>query len=93
MRRIERTEKFKLDYKRERKGRHRAVLGTALVEALSLLANDQALDERYRDHVLAGQWHGHRDCHLRPDLVLIYRKPDPETLQLVRLGSHSELSL
>ncbi len=32
-----------------------------------------------------------RDCHLRPDLVLIYRKVDEETLQLVRLGSHSEL--
>ena len=93
MRRIERTKKFKLDYKRERKGRHRAVLDTALAEALSLLANDQALDERYRDHALAGQWHGHRDCHLRPDLILIYRKPDSETLQLVRMGSHSELSL
>ena len=32
-----------------------------------------------------------RDCHVKPDLVLIYRKPDDETLQLVRLGSHSEL--
>jgi mRNA interferase YafQ len=47
----------------------------------------------YRDHVLAGNWQDHRDCHIKPDLVLIYRKPDPQTLQLVRLGSHSELSL
>jgi addiction module RelE/StbE family toxin len=35
----------------------------------------------------------HWDCHVKPDLVLIYRKPDAETLQLVRLGSHSELGL
>lgn len=41
MRRIERTKKFKLDYKRERKGRHRAVLGTALAEALFLLTHDR----------------------------------------------------
>ncbi|EON20058.1 hypothetical protein C265_09346 [Cupriavidus sp. GA3-3] len=34
-----------------------------------------------------------RDCHVRPDLLLIYRKPDPWTLQLVRLGSHSELAM
>ena len=34
---------------------------------------------------------GFRDCHIRPDLVLIYEKPDAHTLRLVRLGSHSEL--
>jgi mRNA interferase YafQ len=42
---------------------------------------------------LTGDWHDHRDCHLRPDLVLIYRKPNPDDLELVRLGSHSELGL
>ena len=47
----------------------------------------------YRDHPLTGQWEDHRDCHVRPDLVLIYRLPDADTLQLVRLGSHSELGL
>jgi mRNA interferase YafQ len=46
-----------------------------------------------RDHALSGEWKDHRDCHLKPDLVLIYRLPDVETLELVRLGSHSELSL
>ena len=35
----------------------------------------------------------HRDCHIRPDLILIYRKPDDASLELVRLGSHSELGL
>jgi mRNA interferase YafQ len=44
-------------------------------------------------HALSNNWQDYRDCHIRPDLVLIYRKPDDETLQLVRLGSHSELGL
>jgi mRNA interferase YafQ len=57
------------------------------------LANDQALDPRHRDHGLTGDWKDHRDCHIKPDLVLIYRLPDGEWLQLVRLGSHSELGL
>ena len=44
-------------------------------------------------YALSGDWQDHRDCHLKPDLVLIYRKPDDAELQLVRLGSHSELGL
>lgn len=39
----------------------------------------------------AGDWKDHRDCHIKPDLVLIYRKPDAGVVQLVRIGSHSEL--
>lgn len=60
---------------------------------VSLLAADAPLPEKYRDHALTGGWKDHRDCHIRPDLVLIYRKPDAEALELVRLGSHSALSL
>jgi hypothetical protein len=45
----------------------------------------------YFDHALSGEWRDFRDCHIRPDLILIYRKPDAENLELVRLGSHSEL--
>jgi mRNA interferase YafQ len=58
-----------------------------------LLAADGTLDDRHRDHLLTGEWNDCRDCHVRPDLVLIYRKPDDDTLELVRLGSHSELGL
>ena len=57
------------------------------------LAFDQPLEPRYRDHVLAGDWKDHRDCHAKPDLVLIYRKPDDHVLQLVRIGAHSTLGL
>lgn len=52
----------------------------------------KTLDPKYCDHPLFGDWVDHRDCHIKPDLVLIYRKPD-DVLQLVRLGSHSELGL
>ena len=93
MRKIERTGQFKRDYKREAKGRHQATLDADLVPVLVALANDQRLEPRHRDHALTGNWKDHRDCHVKPDLVLIYQKPDADTLRLVRLGSHSELGL
>ena len=49
--------------------------------------------QRHLDHPLSGEWSDHRDCHIKPDLILIYRKPDDDHLDLVRLGSHSELGL
>ncbi len=58
-----------------------------------MLAEDKPLTRRFFDHPLSGEWSDHRDCHIRPDLILIYRKPDGESLELVRLGSHSELGL
>jgi mRNA interferase YafQ len=93
MRTIEYTTQFKRDYKREIKGKHKAILNSLFVEIINLLARDRSIAAKHRDHALSNNWHDHRDCHIKPDLVLIYRKPDEETLQLVRLGSHSELSL
>ena len=93
MRTIERTSRFKRDYKRESKGRYRTALDSEFREVVSALLLDQPLAEKYRDHALSGDWKDHRDCHIKPDLVLIYRKPDDQRLQLVRLGSHSELGL
>jgi mRNA interferase YafQ len=55
------------------------------------LVRDQTLVEKHRDHALTGEWKDHRDCHIKPDLVLIYRKTSSGLLQLIRLGSHSEL--
>ncbi len=93
MRKIERTTKFRRDYKRELKGKHKKSLEKDFIALLGLLASDQALPAKYQDHALSGNWIDHRDCHLYPDLVLIYRKPDEQTLQLVRIGSHNELSM
>jgi mRNA interferase YafQ len=93
MRTIRRTARFKKDYKREAKGRHRATLDKDLRKTLLLLASDAVLPPSCRDHPLTGEWKDFRNCHVKPDLVLIYRKPDAKTLDLVRLGSHSELGL
>ncbi len=93
MRVIKQTGQFKRDLKREAKGRHGATLEAALLPVIAALAKDAAMEPRHRDHALTGDWKDHRDCHVKPDLVLIYRKPDTDSLQLVRLGSHSELGL
>lgn len=93
MRRIEQTSQFRRDYKRETKGQHRSTLDLELPPIVKALAYDHLLEPRHRDHVLTGDWKDHKDCHIKPNLVLIYRKPDDKVLQLVRLGSHSELEL
>ena len=91
MRRIERTTAFRRDFKREKKGQYRGTLDFLVSEVVSLLIQDILLPGKNRDHGLGGDWQDHRECHLRPDLLLVYRKPSPDVLQLVRLGSHSEL--
>jgi mRNA interferase YafQ len=93
MRTISYTNRFKRDYKREKAGRHGKTLDADLMQVVNLLAADTPLPRRNFDHPLSGEWSDHRDCHIKPDLVLIYRKPDKDNLQLVRLGSHSELGL
>jgi mRNA interferase YafQ len=93
MRAIKYTKRFKRDYRREQSGVLGKRLDKLLMEAVNLLAADTPLPQRYVDHPLGGEWKDHRDCHIRPDLVLIYRKTDPGSLELVRLGSHSELGI
>lgn len=93
MRKIEHTHQFKRDYKREAKGTHRETLTSDFLNIVKALASDKPLAEKHRDHALTGEWNDHRDCHVKPDLVLIYRKPNNKVLQLVRLGSHSEIGL
>jgi mRNA interferase YafQ len=93
MRTIERTGQFKRDYKRELKGAQRDALETDFIAVVENLADDKFLPEKNHDHAIIGEWKDFRDCHIRPDLVLIYRKFEPEVLQLVRLGSHRELGL
>ena len=93
MRTIKRSGQFSRDLKREAKGQHRAILAKEFITIIAALAKDEPLAAKHRDHALAGNWKDHRDCHIRPDLVLIYRKTGVDTLALVRLGSHSELGL
>ncbi|MDR0457453.1 MAG: type II toxin-antitoxin system YafQ family toxin [Burkholderiaceae bacterium] len=91
MRTIEQTSRFKRDLKREAKGQYRQILKEGFIALLATLANDRPLAEKHQDHDLSGQWAGYRECHVKPDLLLIYCKSNPDTLQLARLGSHSEL--
>jgi mRNA interferase YafQ len=91
MRTIERTGQFKRDFKREQRGRYAAQLTSLLPEVIGRLAQDEELPARFKDHNLSGDWSDHRECHIKPDLLLIYRKPDEHVLQLVRMGSHAEL--
>lgn len=85
------SKRFKRDYKREKSGHHSKKLQAMLNEVLGILAGNKPFLHRYFDHALSGEWNDHRDCHLKPDLVLIYRKLDDGSIELVRLGSHSEL--
>lgn len=92
MRMIERSSVFKRDYKRiKATPRYRKCLDLLLSDIVHFLLADKVLPEKHLDHSLSGNWRGYRECHIKPDLLLIYSKPDQATLRLVRLGSHSEL--
>ncbi len=91
MRTIQPTNAYRGDYRRIRSSPRYRHLDDLLTPLLDLLAGDGPLLTSNRDHALSGDWADHRECHVRPDLLLIYRKPDAGTLQLVRLGSHSDL--
>lgn len=90
IRKISRSGEYKRDFKREAKGKHGQTLNIDVGSVLTALAFDVPLDKRLVDHPLVGAWVGWRECHIKPDLLLIYRKVDDE-LKLARLGSHSEL--
>jgi mRNA interferase YafQ len=93
MRTIERKKRFKQDYKKLKSGIHAKTVDTMLLEIVGLLVNDSQLPERYFDHPLTGEWKDYRDLHIKPDLAPIYRKPNDATLELIRIGSHSELGI
>ena len=76
-----------------KRGAHGGHLDETLLEALELLVADAPLPDRYVDHPMRGRYADCRDCHLRPDLVLVYRGHGSDALELVRIGSHAQLEL
>lgn len=84
---IFRTSSFKKDYKKlSQKNKD------LLKEVLIKLANNETLEEKYRDHKLIGNYLGCKECHIKPDLLLIYRIENQILeLSLIRVGKHSEL--
>ena len=91
MREIELTSAFKKDFKKAKANPlHMNDVRALYLNAVELLAEDKPLPEHMRDHALVCDWKGYRECHLKPDLLLVYRK-EPGILSIARLGSHSEL--
>ncbi|MBE6111587.1 MAG: type II toxin-antitoxin system YafQ family toxin [Peptococcaceae bacterium] len=86
---VKTTTHFKKDYKLAmRRGRKMNLLK----EVITLLAMGKPLPEKYKDHALTGNWSGHRECHIQPDWLLVYRiENDVLVLTLSRTGSHSDL--
>ena len=91
MRRLKASSNFKKDLKRELKKPHSEKIQSALSLAIYLLQTDQVLPAKYKVHKLKGDFLGYLECHVRPDLLLIFKQSDNSTLELIRLGSHSEL--
>lgn len=92
MRTIRRSSAFKRDFKRILViPKYRKNIDTLLVETLKMLSQDKPLPTKQKDHGLVGDWSEYRECHLKPNLLLVYSKPDDAILRLVRLGSHSDL--
>lgn len=86
---IKHTSQFKKDYKLAKR---RGLNLSLLKEIISQLANGEQLEEKYRDHDLSGDWKGHRECHIQPDWLLVYRiEDDVLILTLSRTGTHSDL--
>lgn len=79
--------RFKKDFK---KYQHKQTILDELDQVIDLLRAQKKLPEKYKDHSLSGDYIGFRECHIKPDVLLIYDS-DKEFLYLVRLGSHSEL--
>ncbi len=83
------TTRFKKDYKLAVK-RHLNI--DLLDDIIRTLSRGETLPEKHKDHALTGDWEGHRECHILPDWLLIYRIEDNIlVLTLARTGSHSDL--
>ena len=93
MREIRQRAAFKSDLRHGLKGIYRKILKPdgEFQAVVNALRHDIPLPARYRDHPLHGEWEGSRDCHIRPDLVLVYRLEGEDLLILERLGSHSDI--
>ena len=83
------TTQFKKDFKL---AMNRGLKIELLEEVIAALAMGEALPKKHGDHALTGNWVGHRECHILPDWLLIYRiEEEVLVLTLARTGTHSDL--
>lgn len=92
MRTYERSKQFKKDVKKAQKQTSPRRDMAELKNVMTMLAEDKKLSPEKCDHFLSGIWIGYRECHVQPDLLLIYKKDDENnSIRFERVGSHSEL--
>ncbi|EKK5568011.1 type II toxin-antitoxin system YafQ family toxin [Enterobacter hormaechei] len=64
-----------------------------LAPVIECMKEGRPLDARWQDHGLGAGWPEHRDLHLKPDLLVVYTRPDEDSVKLVRIGNHANLQL
>ena len=88
MKRLFPSTQYKKDYKRYRNNPQKVA---ALKDVLDMLSNEQPIPAEYQPHPLHGRYKGCVECHVQGDFLLIWLDPKKNVIELVRLGSHSEL--
>ena len=88
MKDLQPTTRYKKDLKRYKNSPKKL---DALKEVLSMLQNEQPIPAEYLPHMLHGDYKGCMECHIQGDFLLIWVDPNTDIIELVRLGSHSEL--
>jgi len=85
--------RFEKDFQRDRfSGKYHNDDFEELAKIVSLLSNKASLDKKYKDHHLKGEWRDFKECHIKPDWLLVYKIDKKlHTLNLARLGTHSQI--
>lgn len=88
MKQLKVTSQYKKDYKRIRNNPKKK---EKLFKILRMLEQEQPIPPEFKPHMLIGKYAGHMECHIEGDFLLIWFDPETDQIDLVRLGSHSEL--
>ncbi len=89
---IKRSKQFERSFKKLQYGGVKIVIRQEVSAVIDLLSSGKKLPDKYNDHQLKGEYLGYRECHVRPDLLLIYQIQNKELiLVLIDIGSHSSL--
>ena len=88
MKKLQPTTQFRKDYKRFKNNPKKV---EALKEVLKMLEKEEPIPAEYYPHMLQGEYKGCMECHIQGDFLLIWIDEEKDIIELVRLGSHSEL--
>lgn len=88
MKQLKPSSQYKRDYKRIRNNPNKV---EKLNQILKILANEEPIPQENNPHMLSGNYKGYMECHIESDFLLIWFDPNTDQIDLVRLGSHSEL--